>query len=66
MKITKKTKLDKLLKNKKAEKILMEQGLPCVFCPFARFEAGELELGEVCDKYGIDSGKLIKTLNKNL
>jgi len=66
MKVTKKTKLDKLLKNKKAEKILMEEGLPCVFCPFAQHEAGELELGEICERYGIDAGKLIKILNKKL
>ena len=66
MKVTGKTKLDKLLKNKKAEKILLEQGVPCVSCPFARFEAGELELGEICKRYGIDAKKLIEILNKKL
>jgi hypothetical protein len=66
MKVTKKTKLDKLLKSKKAEKILMEQGLPCVFCPYAKYEAGELGLGEVCKRYGIDADKLIEILNKKL
>jgi len=57
MKVTSKTKLDKLLRNKKAEKILMEQGLPCVSCPYARYETGEFELGEVCKRYGLDAKK---------
>jgi hybrid cluster-associated redox disulfide protein len=66
MKITKKTTLDKLLDNKKAEKILQEYGLPCVSCPFAQYEMKQLELGDVCDRYGIDSKKLIAELNKKL
>jgi len=57
MKVTSKTKLDKLLKDKKAEKILKEQGLPCVFCPYSRYEAGSLELGEICKRYGLDAKK---------
>ncbi|MDD3292467.1 MAG: hypothetical protein PHI45_00095 [Candidatus Pacebacteria bacterium] len=65
MKTTRKTKLDKLLGNKKKEKILLDFGLPCVTCPFAQYEMKQLELGDVCDRYGIDSKKLIAELNKN-
>lgn len=64
MKITRKTKLDKLLGNKKKEEILLQYGLPCVTCPFAQYEMKQLELGDVCDRYGIDSKKLITDLNK--
>jgi hypothetical protein len=63
MKITKKTKLDKLLGNKKIEKILLNYGLPCVTCPFAQYEMKQLELGDVCNRYGIDLKKLIAELN---
>ena len=66
MKITRKTKLDKLLNNKKTEAILQEYGFPCVSCPFAQYEMKQLELGDVCDRYGIDSKKLIAELNKKL
>lgn len=64
MKVTRKTKLDKLLGNKKTEKILLDFGLPCVSCPFAQYEMKQLELGDVCDRYGIDSKKLITKLNE--
>ena len=64
MKITKKTKLSEILDKKKFEKILEKYEFPCVSCPFARMEMENLDLGSVCEMYGIDSGKLIKELNK--
>ncbi|MDD5098604.1 MAG: hypothetical protein PHD31_02735 [Candidatus Pacebacteria bacterium] len=66
MKITKKTKLAKILDNSKVKKILEKHEFPCVSCPYARYEMEELEIGVVCDKYDIDASKLIKELNSKL
>jgi len=66
MKITKKTKLSKIIDNKKTEKILKKHDFPCLSCPFARYEMEELEIGKICEIYGIDTGKLTKELNKKL
>jgi len=63
MKITKKTKLNKIIDNPKIEKILNKYEFPCVSCPYARYEMEELEIGKVCEMYGIDSEKLIKEIN---
>jgi hypothetical protein len=64
MKITKKTKLSKLLDKKKFDKIFEKYEFPCVSCPFARMEMENLDLGSVCEMYGIDADSLIKELNK--
>jgi len=66
MKITKKTKLNKIIDNQKIEKILNKYEFPCISCPYARYEMEELEIGKVCDMYGIDSEKLIKEINTKL
>jgi len=66
MKITKKTKLSKIIDEKKIAKILEKYEFPCISCPFARMEMESLELGSVCEMYGIDALKLIKELNEKL
>ena len=66
MKITKKTKLSKLIDDKKAQKVLEKYDFPCISCPHARLEMEILELGSICEMYGIDSAKLIKELNEKL
>lgn len=63
LKITKDTTLDELLNNPKAQKILVKYNLPCLNCPFAKFEMGNLKIGEVCKMYNIDFQKLLKELN---
>jgi len=63
MKITKKTKLSKILDEKKFAKIFEKYEFPCVSCPFARMEMENLDIGSVCEMYGIDAAKLIKELN---
>jgi hydroxylamine reductase len=64
MKITKNTKLGKLLEdNPEAAKLLMEAGMHCVGCPMAMQET--LEMG--CMAHGMedkDIEELIKKLNK--
>jgi hypothetical protein len=66
MKVTKKTKLSKLIDDKKAQKVLEKYDFPCLSCPHARIEMESLELGSVCEMYDIDSVKLIKELNEKL
>ncbi|MFA5310208.1 MAG: hypothetical protein WC386_00735 [Candidatus Paceibacterota bacterium] len=66
MKITKKTKLAKIIDEKKASKILEKYEFPCISCPFARMEMESLDLGSVCEMYGIDADSLIKELNEKM
>jgi hypothetical protein len=66
MKITKKTKLAKIIDDPKIEKILNKYEFPCISCPFARYEMEELEIGFVCEKYDIDADKLIKEINSKI
>lgn len=63
-KITKDATLAKLLKNPGAEEILLKYNLPCLGCPMAKFEIGNLKIGEVCKTYGIDLEGLLKELNE--
>jgi len=63
MKITKSTTLAEILKNPEAEKILAKYNLPCLGCPFAKFEMEQLKIGDVCRMYNIDAEKLLKELN---
>jgi len=66
MKITKKTKLAVIIEEKKFQKILDKYEFPCVSCPYARYEMESLELGNICEMYGIDSVGLIKELNEKI
>jgi len=63
-KITKDTTLAELLDKPEAEKILAKYNLPCLGCPFAKFEMENLKIGEVCKMYNIDLKNLLKELNK--
>lgn len=63
-KITKETVLADILKISGAEKILAKYELPCLTCPFAKFEIEKLKIGNVCEMYQIDLENLLKDLNK--
>jgi len=65
-KITKDTTLAEILKHSELEKILMKYKLPCLGCPFAKFEMENLKIGEVCKMYGINLENLLKELNEKL
>lgn len=64
MKITKDTTLAEVLGGQEFGKVLAKHKLPCLSCPFAKFEMEKLKLGEICQMYNIDSEKLIGDLNK--
>lgn len=63
MKITKKDTLAKILEQKGAGKLLAENGVPCMSCPYASMEIDKLQLGEVCRMYGLNAAKILKDLN---
>jgi hypothetical protein len=63
-KITEKTNLSEILKNPKLVEILEKYNFPCLACPFAKMEIENLEIGKVCDLYGIEVKKVLKELNK--
>ena len=63
-KITEKTTLAEILKEPKLVEILEKYNFPCLTCPFARMEIENLEIGKVCDLYGIEIKKALKELNE--
>jgi len=63
-KITEKTTLAEILKEPKLVEILEKYNFPCLTCPFARMEIENLEIGKVCDLYGIEIKKVLKELNE--
>jgi len=65
-KISENTKLERVLKYPKLEEVLVKHHVPCLVCPFATIEMGELTIGGVCKRYNIDAESVIKDLNKNL
>ena len=65
-KINKTTTLEKILEIPRSEKILEKYKVPCLACPFAKLEMGDLNLEVICRNYNIDIKKLIKELNNLL
>ena len=62
-KITAKTTLSKILKQKNGEAVLHKNGVPCLSCPMAQFEIDKLKIGDVCKMYGLNLEKILKELN---
>jgi len=61
--INKDTILAEILKISGTKEILTKYNFPCLSCPMAEFEMGNLKIGEVSKMYGIDVDKLLKELN---
>jgi len=61
---TPETKLSQLLGEERIEQILADHRVPCVSCPFAQMEMAKLEIGQICQMYGIDLEPLLQELNK--
>jgi hypothetical protein len=66
MEITKETLLADLIGLPEAEEILAKFEVPCLSCPHAQYEMGELQIGFICETYDIDCEKLLADLNKAL
>ncbi|TFG35506.1 MAG: DUF1858 domain-containing protein [Parcubacteria group bacterium] len=65
-KITQNTILSEILTDQKMAEILVKHNLPCLSCPYAKYEMDQLKIGDVCKQYGIDAEELIEDLNSNL
>jgi len=61
---TKESTYKDVIANEKAYEILAKHGVPCVTCPMARYEMGNLKLGDISQMYGIDLKALLDDLNK--
>ncbi len=65
-KITGDTTVAEVMEIPGALEVLTKYGLPCIHCPMAAFEIGQLKIGEVSKAYGLNGEELIKELNKVL
>jgi len=63
IKFTEDTFLAEVLEHPKAKEILAKYNLPCLNCPMAVFEIGNLKIGDVCKIYNINMEKLLEELN---
>lgn len=66
MEITRETLLADLMGHPEVEEVLAKFQVPCLTCPNAQYEMGELQIGTICDSYGIDCEKLLPELNKTV
>jgi len=66
MKVDRHTKLGKLMKMRGIEKILAKYNVPCISCPIAKQEMDFLELGYLCDIYGLKEKEMILEINNSL
>jgi hypothetical protein len=62
--ITRNTTLAEVLKHPRAEAILERYRIPCLHCPMAAFEMGNLRIGDITKAYGIDLRGLLRELNQ--
>lgn len=58
------TLLEEILKRPNTKPILEKYHLPCLMCPMAAYEIGQLKIGDVAKMYGIDLNALLKELNE--
>jgi hypothetical protein len=61
--IKKDTTLSEVFQVSKSEKILAKHNVPCLTCPFAKFEMEKLKIGDICKMYNINLNKLLADLN---
>ena len=65
MKFNKNTKLGEIIESSNGNEVLHRNGVPCVTCPMAQFELETLEIGQICEMYGLDLEKILNELNEN-
>jgi hypothetical protein len=63
MKVDEHTKLGKIMKLKGINKILEKHKVPCISCPMAKMEIDSLEIGSVCEMYGLKKKELLLDIN---
>jgi len=65
VRITEKTVLEDVMKKPGASGILAKYQVPCLSCPMATYEMGQLKLGDIAKTYGLDLKGLLAELNKD-
>ena len=58
--------IKQILDIKGGEEILAKHNLPCLSCPMAAQEIGQLEIGVVAKAYSLNLEKILDDLNKLL
>ncbi|MDI6730706.1 MAG: hypothetical protein QMD06_04115 [Candidatus Altarchaeum sp.] len=61
---TKESTYQEVIVKKESYEILAKHGVPCVFCPMAKYEMEKLNLEDISEMYGIDLKALLDDLNK--
>ena len=61
-KINAETNLGELMAQPRAVEVLARYQLPCLGCPMAAHEIGQLTLGQVAERYGLPLEKIIEDL----
>ena len=56
--------MSQVMKKPGALGVLAKYNFPCLSCPMFSYEMNLMKLGDVCQKYGIDSKKLLAELNE--
>jgi hypothetical protein len=57
------TTLKEVLEFSKGEDVLLKYKVPCLGCPMAQMEMGDLTLKDICSAYRIDLKNLLIDLN---
>ena len=64
-KLTAKSTLRELLEHKRGQEVMAKYNVPCLTCPMAAMEMNELQVGQICEMYGIDLVGLLKDINQD-
>ncbi len=65
-KITKDTTVDEAMKVPGVTDVLKQYGVSGGLASFAEAEMGKMKIGQVCQQYGVDCGKLLTELNDRI
>lgn len=60
---TKDSKFSDIMMKEGGMDVLMKHGVPCPMCPMATYEYDLLEIGAVCQSYGLDLEAVLEDLN---
>jgi hypothetical protein len=61
--ITAKSTLAEVLNHPNGKVALEKFEVPCLFCPMAAMEMNELQIGQICEMYGIELKNLLEEIN---
>lgn len=62
-KITAESTLAEVMNHPKGKEIMEKFEVPCLTCPMAKLEMNELQIGQICEMYGISLEELLVDIN---